>query len=56
MVMTDRGINKAKRWGQTIKWRFPVQWLTFMWLIFLEAGLALAVFLFIIWWTMRGKR
>jgi len=27
-----------------------------MWLIFLEAGLALAIFLFIIWWTMRGKR
>lgn len=27
-----------------------------MWVIFLEAGLALAIFIFIIWWTMRGKR
>jgi len=27
-----------------------------MWLIFLEAGLALALFIFIVWWTMRGKR
>ncbi len=27
-----------------------------MWVIFLEAGLALAIFIFIVWWTMRGKR
>jgi len=27
-----------------------------MWVIFLEAGIALALFLFIVWWTMRGKR
>jgi cobalamin biosynthesis Mg chelatase CobN len=27
-----------------------------MWLIFLEAGVALALLLFIVWWTMRGKR
>jgi hypothetical protein len=27
-----------------------------MWLIFLEAGLALVIFIFIVWWTMRGKR
>jgi len=27
-----------------------------MWLIFLEAGIALALLIFIVWWTMRGKR
>jgi hypothetical protein len=31
-------------------------WLSIMWLIFLEAGVALALLLFIVWWTMRGKR
>jgi len=27
-----------------------------MWLILLEAGLALALLIFLVWWTMRGKR
>ena len=27
-----------------------------MWLIFLEAGLALALFIFIVWWTMVAGR
>ena len=39
-----------------LKWRVINLGSAVMWLIFLEAGLALAIFLFIIWWTMRGKR
>jgi len=27
-----------------------------MWLIFLEAGIALALLLGIVYWTMRGKK
>lgn len=27
-----------------------------MWLIFLEAGVALALLIFIVWWTLPGKK
>jgi hypothetical protein len=27
-----------------------------MWVIYLEAGVALSLVLLIVWWTMRGKK
>jgi len=27
-----------------------------MWVIYLEAGAVLALVIFIVWWTMRGKK
>jgi hypothetical protein len=27
-----------------------------MWVIYLEAGVAIVLVLFIVWWTMRGKK
>jgi hypothetical protein len=27
-----------------------------MWVIFLEAGVVLVLVVFIVWWTMRGKK
>jgi hypothetical protein len=48
--------NPITRSVWLLKWRVINLGSAVMWLIFLEAGLALAIFLFIIWWTMRGKR
>jgi hypothetical protein len=49
-------ITSAHALEATLEWSLSVRKGRVMWLIFLEAGLALAIFLFIIWWTMRGKR
>jgi hypothetical protein len=47
--------KRLKSRGATIEFRFNER-VVLMWLIFLEAGLALVIFIFIVWWTMRGKR
>jgi hypothetical protein len=41
--------------GPTLKCRRVRQTTTTMWLILLEAGIALALLIFIVWWTMFDK-
>ena len=61
----DRTVNRADStpWANPVftmmgplEFRISGRTIDIMWVIFLEAGIALALFLFIIWWTMRGKR
>jgi hypothetical protein len=61
----DRIVNRADStpWASPVffmmgplEFKISGRTIDIMWVIFLEAGIALALFLFIIWWTMRGKR